>query len=197
MSEEVLELWKFIIVAVVPALATLIALAISTSHARRGAEAERGHQELMAKGAAADAAIEHRFADRQEAFLQLVRAVEFRRDEDLSREWQGDSSPMDLGYEQGDFFSHSAPMREALTKVSFLGTRSTREAAKSMVDALTQYSFTWRADDFRQLEERIIQFREAALVDLGIEPGPQTEPDTKPKLPPPEARPSRFQNPDM
>lgn len=166
MDPETVDLVKFLAALTVPALVGLGTLALSNRHSRRQAEADREHQALLAREAAARATTAERYEERRQAYSQLVNVAVQLRDEAAEREYEGKEPPEN--YLDGpELEGHFRSLTEAVNSVLLIGTSQTRSAAEKL--ATHVQSYVWSQSGYRDLDAALIEFRAAARADLGIE----------------------------
>lgn len=163
----------------------LMTLLISNGHNRSLANAERTHQEIRAEAEARETRRERRYEERRAAFADLIEAATTMRETALKAEWKGEPPPSDY-LDPPDLVDYLQPLRNARNDVLLIGTKESRDAADKLQTATEDYVWSWTSEDYRKMDQALIDFRDAARHDLGIEGG---APDT------PVAKPTRKQRP--
>lgn len=179
MDEVLGEVIKY---SIAPAVGLLTLLA-TNRHNRAQANAERAHQQARAQGEAADARTERRYDERRTAYAGFIDVVTGMRETALKREWEGRPTPSDY-LDPPDLAGYMEPLDKAHNAVLLIGTKETRDASEKLHKATWDYVWTWTSEDYRHLDQALIDFRAAARRDLGIEGGAPDTPGTKPTKPP-------------
>ncbi|WP_207556025.1 hypothetical protein [Intrasporangium flavum] len=182
MTPEAVELTKYVVAVVVPAIVGLLTLGLSNRHNRSQARAEHAHQKVLADTASQEARIERRYEERRAAYAALIDQASSLRQEALLLEFAGKDRPSDY-LDPPDLETHFSELRRALNEVLLLGTKETRAAAERVGGRTEAFVWSWETDDYRNLDHALIEFRAAARADLGIEGGAEEVATSKPAPP--------------
>lgn len=184
MTPETVDLIKYVVAVVVPAVVGLLTLWLTNRHNRSHAASERAHQKALADAATLEARTAQMYGERRVAFMSLIDRATQLRDESLKSDYEGERRPSDYldGPELEDYLR---PLRQALNEVLLLGTKETRDAAERVRKATVAYVWSWGSDDYRTLDQALIDLRAAARADLGIEGGAPDLATGKPAKPEP------------
>lgn len=181
MSEDLVDLIKYIVPFLLPVIAGLLTLWLSNRHSQNLASAERSHREKLATSAAAEAMVERRYEQRHGVVMRLIDEATRLRDGALKDEYSGRQGGPPSSYLDGpELEDHFRPLRQALNEALLVGTEETRDAAERVVTATERYVWDWASADYTALDQAPIDLRAAARRDLGIDGGAPEKAAIKP-----------------
>lgn len=164
--------------AIAPAVG-LLTLWLSNRHNRSQAAEERLDRATAAESEAREARTERRYEERRAAFTDLIDVATRMREASLKSEYDGHPTPSDI-FDWPQLSGYREPLREALSKVLLIGTKETRDAAERLRKTTEDFVWSWSTEDYRTMDQALIDFRDAARRDLGIEGGAPDTPSGKP-----------------